>query len=73
LSDGIKIATEQELTTTDPKTVDRNVSTTEREEMYETYVRPFFPGLSGNCVRAEVCLYTNVDKGRFINARKSRR
>ena len=66
LQDGIKIATEQELTTTDPKSVDWNVSTTEREEMYETYVRPFFPGLSGNCVRAEVCLYTNVDKGRFI-------
>ena len=34
--------------------------------MYETYVEPFFPGLSPVCVRRKVCLYTWVDSARFI-------
>jgi sarcosine oxidase len=66
LAAGIKIATEQDATTTDPNSVDRDVSPAEREEMYETYVRPFFPGLSGKCVRAETCLYTSAPDARFI-------
>lgn len=34
--------------------------------MFETFVEPFFPGLTGECVRAEVCQYTNVAGSRFI-------
>ncbi len=34
--------------------------------MYETYVEPFFPGLSPVCVKSKVCLYTWVDNARFI-------
>jgi sarcosine oxidase len=64
--EGVKIATEQELATTTADTVDRTVGAAEIREMYETYVAPFFPGLTGACVKSKVCLYTWVDKARFI-------
>jgi sarcosine oxidase len=66
LEEGVKIATEQELVGTTAETVDRTVSAAETREMYETYVAPFFPGLSGACVKSKVCLYTSVDKARFV-------
>jgi sarcosine oxidase len=66
LDEGVKIATEQDHTTTTPDQVDRSVSADEIREMYETYVQPFFPGLSSECVKAKVCLYTCVDRARFI-------
>jgi sarcosine oxidase len=34
--------------------------------MYETYVGPYFPGLSPLCIRHKVCLYTWVGGARFI-------
>jgi sarcosine oxidase len=64
--DGVKIATEQDHLSTTPESVDRTVSAQESEEMYETYVRPYFPGLTNRCVRAEVCLYTKTEGSRFI-------
>lgn len=64
--DGVKIATEQEHVTTTPDEVSRTVTAGETEEMYETYVRPYFPGLTKRCVRAEVCLYTTTEGSRFI-------
>jgi sarcosine oxidase len=64
--DGLKIATEQYLETTTPQTVDRTVSGSEIRHMYDTYVRPFFPGLEGVCVRSAVCLYTCLPNARFI-------
>lgn len=64
--DGIKLATEQTTTTTTPGEVDRSVSAEETEEMYRTYVAPYFPGLSSKCIKAKVCLYTEVDKARFV-------
>ena len=64
--DGLKIATEQYLETTTPQTVDRTVSASEIRGMYDTYVRPFFPGLEGDCVRSAVCLYTCLPDARFI-------
>jgi len=66
LEEGVKIATEQELVATTPDSVDRTVSAAEASEMYETYVAPFFPGLSPTCVRSKVCLYTGVARARFI-------
>ena len=62
----MKIATEQYDVATTPGSVARTVDADEIREMYETYVGPFFPGLSPACVRAKVCLYTWVDKARFI-------
>ena len=66
LEEGVKIATEQYDVATTPGSVARTVDADEIREMYETYVGPFFPGLSPACVRAKVCLYTWVDKARFI-------
>jgi sarcosine oxidase len=63
---GVKIATEQYLQETTAEAVDRTVSDDEIGDMYATYVRPFFPGLSATCVRTAVCPYTCVDRARFI-------
>ena len=66
LEEGVKIATEQDHTTTTPEAVVRAVGPDEIREMYETYVGPYFPGLSPTCVKHKVCLYTQVDRARFI-------
>jgi sarcosine oxidase len=66
LEEGVKIATEQYDVATTPGSVSRTIDADEVREMYETYVGPFFPGLSPACVRSKVCLYTWVDKARFI-------
>lgn len=62
----IKVATEQYDTETDPDSVKRTVSAEEVRAMYADYVEPFFPGVSGECDRSAVCLYTCVDEARFI-------
>lgn len=62
--DGVKIATEGHEVA-DPDTVDRTVSPREIEAMIGTFGR-FFPGLSPDCVKAKVCLYTEVNAARFI-------
>ena len=66
LEEGVKIATEQNHSTTTPDTVARAVGPDEIREMYETYVGPYFPGLSPTCVKHKVCLYTQVERARFI-------
>jgi sarcosine oxidase len=66
LEEGVKLATEQYDVSTTPDSVARSVSPQEIREMYETYVGPYFPGLSPVCVRSKVCLYTWVDGARFI-------
>lgn len=66
LEEGVKVATEQYEVATTPQSVSRTVSPDEIREMYETYVGPFFPGLSPVCVRHKVCMYTWVDGARFI-------
>jgi len=62
----MKIATEQYDTATTPEIVDRTVSPREIAAMHRDYVAPFFPAVSADCVRTEVCLYTCVDHARFI-------
>jgi len=66
LEEGVKIATEQNHSVTTPDSVARAVGPDEIREMYETYVGPYFPGLSPTCVKHKVCLYTQVDRARFI-------
>ena len=66
LEEGVKLATEQYDVATTPESVSRTVGPDEVREMYDTYVGPFFPGLSPVCVRHKVCLYTWVDGARFI-------
>jgi sarcosine oxidase len=62
----IKIATEQYDTATSPDAIDRTVSESETRAMYDEYVAPYFPGASPDCDRSAVCMYTCVDKARFI-------
>jgi sarcosine oxidase len=66
VEEGVKIATEQYDVATTPDAVSRAVGPQEIRDMYETYVGPYFPGLSPVCVRHKVCLYTWVDGARFI-------
>lgn len=65
LSEGVKIATEYDAPTS-AHGVDRTVTQQEIRHMVETFVRPAFPGLSDECVRTEVCLYTEVKGARFL-------
>jgi len=62
----IKIATEQYDTSTSPQALDRTVSDHETRAMYDEYVAPYFPGASADRDRSSVCMYTCVDKARFI-------
>ena len=62
----IKVATEQHDETTTADTVDRTASESEIRELYETYVADFFPGVTGECVKSAVCMYTCVDDARFV-------
>jgi sarcosine oxidase len=63
---GVKIATEQYDVSADPEHVYRSVSADETRLMYETYVAPFFSGLSGDAVKSKVCLYTVAPDARFL-------
>jgi sarcosine oxidase len=62
----IKIATEQYDTSTSPAAIDRTVTESETRAMYDEYVAPYFLGASPDCDRSAVCMYTCVDKARFI-------
>jgi sarcosine oxidase len=55
---GIKIATESYAATTTPDTVERAVTLEEIAAMYADYIAPYFPAVSGRCIRATTCLYT---------------
>ena len=65
-SGGVKIAHEEDHGAVDPDTVSRTATAAESDYMYQTYVKPFFPDLGPRCLRTEVCLYTRVEKARFI-------
>jgi sarcosine oxidase len=62
----IKIATEQYDTSTSAQALDRTVTERETRAMYDEYVAPYFPDVSPDCDRSSVCMYTCVDKARFI-------
>jgi sarcosine oxidase len=62
----IKIATEQYDTATSPESIDRTVTEAETRAMFDAYVAPYFPGAFPDCDRSAVCMYTCVDKARFI-------
>ncbi len=63
---GVKIASEQYEEHTTVDTVSREVSEEEKKEMYENFVKPFFPGLSDRCIKAVSCLYTNTPDSQFV-------
>jgi len=62
----LKIATEQYSTTTTPETVQRDATVEEIAEVHRDYVAPFFPGVTAECAKSAVCLYTCTEDTRFI-------
>ncbi|MBL0143519.1 MAG: N-methyl-L-tryptophan oxidase [Betaproteobacteria bacterium] len=63
---GVKIATEQHELATTPETVARGVDPGEATQMFEEKVAPYFPALSGDCVKAVTCLYTMTADCHFV-------
>jgi sarcosine oxidase len=63
---GVKIATEQYLTTTTPEAIVRDVTPEEVAHMHARYVAPYFPSLAARCVKAVTCLYTVTPDFGFV-------
>lgn len=66
VSEGVKLASEQFVETTDPDRVVREVGPEESASMYATHVRGRLAGLTDRCLRAETCLYTVTPDSRFV-------
>jgi sarcosine oxidase len=62
----LKIAAEDYAVTITPELVDRSVSTDEITTMYEMFVKPYFPGISSECIKTAVCMYTVTPDFGFI-------
>jgi len=62
----IKNATEQYDAATTADAVERDVSPAEIADMYDTYTADFFPGVSGECIKTTVCMYTCTHDARFV-------
>lgn len=62
----VKVLDEQFSHATDPNTVDRDVSQAEIDGFYERHLASSVGGLTRNCVRAEVCLYTTTPDEHFL-------
>jgi len=63
---GLKVASEQYEATVDPDAVARTVGEREIVAMYDEYIAPRFPDVSGKCLRAATCLYTVTPDAKFI-------
>lgn len=64
---GVKVSHEESGGVTDPDAVDRARSPQEEiDRVYRAYVAPFLPDLGPRCLRTETCMYTRVDRSRFI-------
>ena len=63
---GVKIATEQYEATVDPDAVPRDVSKAEIAALYQEYIAPRFPDVSGECLRSATCLYTVTPDAKFV-------
>ena len=62
----VKVLGEQFVDPTTPDAVDRTVSRNEIAAFYERMVEPRLVGLTPNCVKASVCLYTNTPDDHFL-------
>lgn len=66
LSEGVKLASEQFVETTDPDRVRREVRPEEIASTYATHIRGRLAGVTDRCLRAETCLYTVTPDSRFV-------
>jgi sarcosine oxidase len=63
---GVKVATEQFTSLSDPEAGQVVVSPEQAQGFYDGYVRTSLRGLSSRCLRTATCLYTVVPDRRFI-------
>ena len=63
---GLKIGTEQYDATVDPDSVSREIEPREIARLYDEYIAPRFPDVSGRCLRSTTCLYTVTPDAKFI-------
>jgi len=63
---GMKLLTEQFVEATDPDMVAREVTQAEIDHFYQRYVTKHFRGVTPNCLKASVCLYTSTPDEHFI-------
>ena len=63
---GLKMLTEQLHTTTNPHEVSRVVTPEETAQFYEQFVPQTLRGVTPNCVKSAVCLYTSTPNDHFI-------
>ena len=66
VAEGVKLATEQFLETTDPDRAPPDVSPAEIAGMYAAHIRGRLVGITDRCLRAETCLYTATADSRFV-------
>jgi sarcosine oxidase len=67
VSEGVKVSHEESGGIADPDNVIRSVDQAEEiDRVYRAYVAPFLPDLGPRCLRTETCMYTRVDRSRFI-------
>ena len=62
----VKLAAEQQVVTTHPDSVQREVSEAEIAATFAMHVRGRFRGISARCTRTATCLYTNTDDVNFV-------
>jgi sarcosine oxidase len=62
----IKIANEQYVNVTTPEQVNREITTTEKNAMYENYVLGRLPDITNACDGAAACLYTTTPDSNFV-------
>lgn len=63
---GVKVATEQYAIETTAARADRSVSPWEPVTMHQSFISPFLPEISVECLRASACLYTVTPDFGFI-------
>jgi len=63
---GFKIATEEYAVETTPQDINRDVTRSEIDAMYETHVAPNFTGVKCDCLRTATCLYTVTPDAGFV-------
>ncbi len=63
---GIKVATEEYATTTDPDGVSRDVARAEVDAIYDELVAPLFPDVARRVLDTATCLYTVTPDSGFV-------
>ena len=63
---GLKMLTEQFETTTDANSVSREVTQAEIDDFYGRFAARKIAGVTPNCLKSAVCLYTNTPDDHFV-------